>query len=240
MYGVTSNKKHLKNARIRLNVLYNKIPSTKGCMEHISKSETEGGCNAWCCRQNNPQVLYVEFLNTWKNVSANWTDEQVLFLLEKCLRKYLFPEMDRGCVFLDKDKNICSQHETRPLSCRTYGIEPEEEFKPKYERLKIIYPETKYQCNLVKTENEEIVTKKNIDNWWLELCSIEMSIGINKENISDKFGGSYRTYNDHLLIHFFGEKVMEDLTTLRLDPLSSLKEATIKGILSSIKKFKER
>ena len=56
LYSVTLKKE--KEARVSLNVLYSKIPDTKGCMEHIGKPESEGGCGAWFFRMQTPQVLY--------------------------------------------------------------------------------------------------------------------------------------------------------------------------------------
>lgn len=239
MYGSSANRKKMKESRERLDILYAKIPDTKGCLENNIKIEAEGGCGSWCCFLQTPQVLYTEFLNTWNNVSHNWNDIKFELLIERCLRKYLFPNKDKSCVFINKENSLCDQHTTRPLNCRIYGITPEEEFKPRYERLKVIYPEARNQCNLVSTVNGEKVTIKDTDNWWLELCSIEMSIGIKKELITDASGGSYRTYHDHILIHILGEAGMEKLSELRVKGSPNEKEHTIINIINAMKKFKE-
>lgn len=240
MYGATTDKKKLKSSREKLNILYSKIPSTKGCLEHIAKPESDGGCGAWCCKTQNPQVLYSEFLNSWNHVSHSWTDEQIAVLIENCLRKYLFPNKDKGCVFLDKSKNLCSQHETRPFNCRTYGIIPEEEFKPRYERLKVIYPDARDQCNLVSTNNGHKVTTEDMDRWWLELNGIEYGIGIKKELVNDQPQGSYRTYHDHILIHVLGDAGMENLSQLRKTGQPQEKEHTIIRVMDALRKFKEK
>ena len=109
MYGITDNKRKLKEARERLNVLYSKIPDTKGCMQN-NRPESEGGCGAWCCKTQTPQVLYTEFLNTWKSITKDWDDSSFEKLIEKCLRKYLFPNKDKSCVFIDMQTNKCLQH----------------------------------------------------------------------------------------------------------------------------------
>jgi hypothetical protein len=129
---------------------------------------------AWCCALQTPQVLYCEFLHTWQYIIRNFTHLQISSLVEKCLRKYLYDNSEKACVFFDKDNKICSQHESRPYNCRIYGITPDEEFVPRYEKLKVIYPDIKPQCNLVSTVNGEAVSKKDIDNWWIELRSIEL------------------------------------------------------------------
>lgn len=231
--------KKIKQAKISLNVLYNKIPNTKGCLENIAKPHEQGGCGAWCCRLQTPQVLYSEFLNTWNYIVSSFSDLDFESLLERCLRKYLYPNDDKGCVFLNKETNKCSQHETRPFNCRIYGITPEEEFKPRYERLKVIYPDIKEQCNLVSTTDGRNVTKKDIDNWWLELKSIEIRMGIKNDLINDSFGGSYRTYHDHVLIHILGEQNLSNLSNIRMNGSKLDKERTIQKMMLVLKSFKE-
>lgn len=238
MYGATNDKNRIKESSARLETLYNRIPDTKGCMDHIDKSEADGGCGAWCCKTQNPQVLYSEFLNTWSMITSTWEDSKIESLVEKCLRRYLFSDKYKGCSFLDTDTNKCSQHSTRPFNCRTYGIIPEEEFKPRYERLKVLYPDSRNQCNLVSTVNGEAVTKRDMDSWWLEMNAIEMSLGIKKDLVTDAPGGSYRTYHDHILIHLLGEKGMQDLSELREKGEDKWKNFAIKNILIAMKKFR--
>lgn len=239
MYGTTDNKRKLKEAKERLNILYSKIPDTKGCMQN-NRPESEGGCGSWCCKTQTPQVLYTEFLNTWKNITKDWDDSSFEKLIEKCLRKYLFPNKDKSCVFINMQTNKCLQHETRPFNCRIYGITPEEEFKPRYERLKVIYPDARDQCHLVSTIDGKTVTTRDTNNWWLEINAIEMSIGIKKETITDAPGGCYRTYHDHILIHILGDKGMEQLSLLREKGNPNEKEHTIIRVMKAVKLFREK
>jgi hypothetical protein len=39
-------KSKISTASQKLDILYNKIPATKGCMENINKNPADGGC---CC-----------------------------------------------------------------------------------------------------------------------------------------------------------------------------------------------
>lgn len=237
MYGATNQKNKLNAAKQQLVVLYDKIPSTKGCMENINKDTASGGCGAWCCSTQTPQVLYIEFLHSWDYVVRHFSLTQISSLVERCLRKYLFESADKSCIYFDKSNKICSQHEARPYNCRIYGITPDEEFKPRFERLKVLYPDIKPQCNLVTTTNDEVVSKKDIDNWWLELNSVEMSIGIKKELITDLPHGSYRTYHDHILLHILGEAGLEYLTYMRLSSTATEKEQAIKNTIKAFLKF---
>jgi len=234
MYGSKNDTKTLKKSRQLLKELYAKIPETKGCLENINK---ENGCMGWCCSCQTPQVLYSEFLNTWNYVVHNCDNDKILNLIGRCLRSYLFGNKEKACVFWDKETKLCSQHETRCYNCRIYGITPEEEFKPRYERLKVIYPDIKPQCTLVKTESGKEVTKQDIDKWWEYLKFIEMSIGISRDLIHDDIDGSYRTYHDHILIHVLGDDGMEYLSKVRQTNDLLIKENVYKDVMSSMVKF---
>jgi Fe-S-cluster containining protein len=232
--SATTSKK-LNEANKRLVVLYEKIPSTKGCLENIYAEKNP--CKAWCCEQQNPQLLYVEFYNAWSHMLATWCNEDILQIIDASLKTYLSENAVKGCVFFDDNRRLCRIHERRPYNCRIYGITPDDEFKPRYEKLKVIYPHIRYQCNLVSTQNNNPVTKNNIENWWLELKSIEMGAGIKIADIHDDVGGSYRTFYDHILLHLLGEAGMEYLTYARLNFSATQKTEVVKKSLEQIKKF---
>ena len=233
MYGSTKDKDCIRDALAILDYAYSKIPSTKGCMEHINKPESEGGCGAICCQVQNPSVLYIEFINTWNYVKENWNNDEIGNLIKFSLKNYLSENFVKGCVFFDKSSRMCSQHLSRPFSCRTYGIVPDEEFRPRYERLKIINPDVMDQCKLVDTEDGSIVTKKNTDDWWEKAIQAEKKIGIKEEFITDKPHGSYRTYHDHILIHIFGEEHLNKLSLIRVHFSDDEKNKIIDQMLSA-------
>lgn len=240
MYGCTQDKKRIENAIKSLEYAYSKIPDTKGCLHHISLDEKDGGCGAWCCQLMNPSVLYVEFLNSWNHVVSNWSDEQIGNLIEASLRNYIFDKKTKGCVFFDKKTKMCSQHSTRPYSCRVYGIVPDEEFKPRYERLKVINPEIRYQCNLVETEDGSEVTTKKTDEWWNEVRRLERALGIEDNYITDEPHGSYRTYHDHILIHLFGEEYLYQLSLIRVHMDNEQKESIVNQMMLVYRQMKEK
>jgi Fe-S-cluster containining protein len=239
-YGVVHDNTKMSKAREKLRDLYKKMPSTKGCLENNSKPESEGGCGSWCCEQQSPSVWYVEFLNAWNNITQNWTDEQVVGLIERSLRNYLFPNKTRGCVFWDKESKLCQHHNVRPYNCRIYGIEPEEEFNDRLVRLKVIYPNAKNQCNLVSTENGQPVTSKHIKQWWASLKGIEVSIGVPLESLHDNMEGSYRHYHDHILLHMFDDDLMEKLSILRVEGDPMQKEMCIRSVLDGLVEFSKK
>ena len=236
MYNATTDKNILDNSISKLNEIYNSIPDTKGCLEWIKKEEKDGGCGAWCCSKQYPQVLYIEFKNIWNFVINNWGKERFLALIESSLMAYLIDEHRMACVFWNKNDKTCQCHQYRPFNCRVYGILPEEEFKPRYEKLKILYPNTRDQCNLISTVNGEKVTKDQVDLWWKQICEVETSIGIHPGFIHDELGGSYRTFYEHVLLETMGEQGMEMLSKMRIEYSNEEKLESIKMCISSLSK----
>ena len=237
----TKKDKQILDAFSRLEKLYSGIPDTQGCMEHINKPKEEGGCGGWCCQFQNPAVVQVEWLHTWKYVLKNFTFEQIMHLIERAIRTYLSSRPTKGCIFFDKESKLCTIHEVRPFNCRIYGITPEEEIKPRIERLKILYKGrvdavVRDQCNLVSTVDGKKVTTEMTSSWWSKLIEIEKSIGIKGKDINDSGSGTYMTYHDHLLIHIMPDFVMKQLGILRLHGENHEKETAIKGIIDGFRK----
>ena len=181
--AVHTKEKAYKKAFVAVEKLYEEIPDTRGCMEHINKDPSCGGCGGNCCKFQNPQLLYIEFMRTWKYVLDTFSKEQQVELIEKVLKNYLSNVPTKGCIFWNKETKLCGQHKTRPLACYLYGITPDEEFAPKYERLKQYYANDPAavimdQCKLVSTIDGRKLTMKDTDGWWHRLVNIEKSIGI--------------------------------------------------------------
>jgi len=202
----------------RLSNLYNLLPKTKGCMENICTGEC---CKAECCRFQTPQLLYCEFLKIWKYINKKWDNKIVLDLFEKCMKNAVDSSPSKGCVFFDDKTYLCLIHKVRSLSCRVYGITPPEEFNPRYERLKEYYKKfpgsiLKPQCTLVSTEDNSLVTIEKTSEWWNQLVEIEEKLGINKNNINDREGGSYRSPHDHILLYTMPDNILNALSGIKL------------------------
>ena len=219
----------LKKSRKDLKNLYSSIPETSGCMENIAK---ENGCGAKCCEYQNPQVMYVEFLNTWNYVIHNWKKDQVVDIVIKSMRMYLENKPTKGCVFWDSKTKLCTQHQSRPYNCRVYSQTPEEEFKPRYERLKVLYEKNPDaiimdQCKLTSTIGNK-PTVDGLNDIFRELNSIEQDIGIPVSLIHDGDGGSYRTYHDHILLEMGSGPFLGRMNKLRESGTEEEKEAFLK------------
>lgn len=226
-------------ARKKLERVYKRIPETTGCLENINK---EGGCGAWCCSVQAPQVLYVEFLHCWDIVLRTWKMEDIVDLVRRSLQTYLSNKPTKGCIFFNTGTKLCNQHTTRPFSCRCYGIIPDEEFQSRYEQVKEMLKDkpdadVRMQCDLVNTADGSQVKTVHTDIWWDMLIKVEMSIGVPRQAIHDRFGGSYRTYHDHLILHLFTESVMPNLSVIRIQGTNEEKESAIEKLIDH---FKER
>lgn len=227
----------LKDSRKQLRNLYAEIPETKGCMDNINK---EGGCGAWCCREQNPQVMYVEFLNTWNSILNGQPTDKIASLVIKAVRVYLDESPTKGCMMWDKNSKQCTIHSTRPMNCRMYGQIPEEEFKPRFERLKVLYadkPEVviRDQCNLVESVGKK-PTVEDSDKWMTELDRIENFIGIPASFRNDGMGGSYRTFHDHILLRLCGLGFWQQISNLRLSGTKDDKEKFVKDLVERMRK----
>jgi Fe-S-cluster containining protein len=226
----------------KLNILYNKIPNTIGCKDNISKAD---GCGAWCCQKQNPHVLNCEFNNTFNFVMNNDNKDEIVLFFKKALESYFSEDIVKGCIFWNSSTKLCSIHNHRPFNCRIYGITPEEQIKPRIEKLRVFYQDKdgnlfKDQCNLVKTEDGSTVTVKNVDEWWEELKSIEKSLGIPDSDIHDNQGGSYRTFYEYFILSVCDEVTQEKIGQLKREKnkekINQLIDLLVNGFNKAIKK----
>ena len=225
--------KQLQHIREKLADVYSRLPKTKGCMENIT---AEGGCGAWCCQTQNPQVLEVEFANSWNWVNQTLSREEAIALIARALKNFLSNKVSKGCIFFDYDKKMCLQHTFRPYACRIYGIMPEEEWKPRYEQLKVLNNDAKPQCDLVSTESGEPFTKNLSDTFWKQIVNVEAASGVPHRRINDKQGGTYRTFHDHLIQSLYGSQpqVMRELAKMRLNATEEEKERFVRTVIGRL------
>lgn len=218
--------------------VYSQMPQTVGCLENINKSKEEGGCGGWCCRQQSCQVLYCEFINTWRYILKFWSINDTVDVIERSVRNYLSQDVAKGCVFFDREKKLCKIYKTRSFNCRIYSIIPVEEFNARMKRLITEYKDRfdvvlRDQCNLVKTKDGKDVTAEDTDKWWRELNKVEALL-VPKDLINDKAEGSYRTYHDHILLQLFHPNTLMDLTQVRLHGTQQEKENAINTLIKSV------
>lgn len=224
----------------KINEVYSQIPETNGCLEYINKPKESGGCEGRCCLYQNPSVLYIEFMNTWKYIMKKYDIEDILMIIESAVRTYLSDLPTKGCILFDKEKKICTQHEARPYNCRLYSQVPDEEFKPRYEALKVLQQRdfrviAMPQCGLTKTVGERPTIDQS-NEWWNRMMEIESECGIPKDQITDDQMGTYRTYHDHIVLHIFPDDILESLTKIKLSGNIHDKEICVLNTMSWFKR----
>lgn len=231
MFQKKISKERLRDLKKQLKGLYSSIPETQGCAEHI------GNCRAWCCEVQNPQFLYVEFLNVWDHVQNTTSYDTFIEFIAKCMRTYMDTSITKGCVLFDSVSRKCTCHSVRPFNCRMYGQIPRDEFQSRYEKLKVLYPDVDYrnQCDLVKTVGAP-VTKAESDRWFKELNEIEAKAVVDKKMIHDNEGGSYRTFFDHVLLKLFPPDLLYEMTGWRTHGTPEQKERFVQKIIEKMRK----
>jgi len=239
MYGISEfSSKDIQNKfhslSEDLNSVYDSLPETVGCKDNIAKKEDS--CGAWCCREQSPSVWFVEFLNSLTNHIFKMSVDDFIELIQKCLRKYLLIDKGNGCVMWDRDTKSCTHHNTRPINCRFYGVTPEEEFKPRYDRLKVLNNDIKPQCNLIKLKSgEKFMSKELIDSSFDFIKDLEERIGVPSHFLNDSQGGSYRSYHEHILVWILGEDKMCDMSVVRSSNSIVVKKKLIITICENLK-----
>ncbi len=227
-YYIDISQSNLEGPFISLKILHEGMPVTSGCEKC---KEVNGDEFDWCCKTQSPSMYYVEFLKIFKEMGENWTDQQKTDVLLRSVRNYLDNAINKGCVFYD---NGCTVYNSRPLSCRLYGVIPKETWDKRWETLKKRQGDkfdSRPQCSLVSSERE--ITPELEDKWLQHTRECEERIGMPKQTIDlhDEAGGSYRTPHDHLVLELLGEEVLAMLTKVRMtNPSKEDIELTIEKI----------
>jgi len=213
-FSVESVILRLKQLETSIGDIYESLPNTVGCMQSIE--DKTNSCGAWCCDEQSPSVWFCEFLNTLTSFIFRMDPNDFSKMIEMCLKKYLLIYKGNGCVFWDSDTKLCKQHKTRPINCYFYGVTPQEDFEPRYERLKVLNNEVKPQCDRISLEDGAVcMSKELIDVSFDKMKKIDGEIGVPEHFLNDDQGGSYRSYSEHILLWLLGEDQMCNLSVIR-------------------------
>jgi Fe-S-cluster containining protein len=212
-YGISTLDANIRAPIVSLNVLYDQMPETYGCEKC---HEVNGADAIWCCRELHPSMYYVEFLNIWQEVQK-WNKDKRADVIVRSIRNHLIGEVEKGCIFWSGE---CLVYERRPLSCRIYGVIPEQSWNARIDTLKKRYGEDynpRPQCNLVSVKGD-VITKDQEDKWFKHTRNCELRIGMSPESVNahDDPQGSYRTFHDHILLELFDEEFLTKLSMIRL------------------------
>lgn len=212
-YGVDTSESNTLGPLMSLNILYNEMPATTGCGD-CAKINGEDNKD-WCCRKHNPSMYYCEFLKVFK-LFTTWSKSKRTEFILRAVKNYLSNSLSKGCIFY---KDGCQCYSARPLSCRLYGVIPQESWDRRHKILQDRYGDQfqpVQQCSLVKSKTP--VTVEMEHKWFLHTKKCEERLGVvpNAISLHDSGGGSYRTFHDHLLIELFPDSILSHLTKIRL------------------------
>ena len=201
----------------------------KNVYEGSVNLETKMSCECVCCKVAMPQMNYSEFLqivtNIWGNFSAvekvNLINKSIEYYFKNDFEKWGIQSLVKPCMLQD-DHDLCKVYSDRPLSCRLFGIWPEEEYEKRVEKFAKAYGQYGLekedlplfsQCQLVeRVDASKEINMKVIEGLYAALDNIDKKVGdFSDLQVSQKI--NYRTFHDWIMFKVFGEKWLSDLTS---------------------------
>jgi Fe-S-cluster containining protein len=214
--------------------------------------ETRMSCECVCCKIAMPQMNYCEFLQNITEIWNTWTIDNKVTLIERSLEyffkndfeKWGIQSLVKPCMLQDKNGK-CTCYESRPLSCRLYGIWPKDEYESRVSRFAKAYE--KYgltredlplfnQCPLVeRVDTTKELSMEIISQLYAKLDKIDKTIGEFSElEISQKH--NYRTFHDWLMFKVFGTDWLSMLTSFMMAANKAQLEAQLFELKYAVKK----
>jgi Fe-S-cluster containining protein len=180
-----------------------------------------------------PQINYSEFVQIATRVWKEKSHAEILDII--CTSLEYFFRYDYGkwgqdalvkpCMLLNED-GMCTVYEDRPLSCRMYGIWPEDMYNERVDKFAESYKE-KYglkreelplakQCPLVTRKSEDSpLTREVIEGLYKQLDELDKTTG-DFSDVQVRQKENYRTFHDWLLLKILGEDWLSQLTAFIL------------------------
>ena len=218
-------KNRKKNLKEKLGSIYGSVDlSTVGCEIAI--------CKCACCNVAMPQMNYSEFVQLATELWDKSTDsskkdiicKSVEYFFKNEYEKWGMESLVKPCQFVDP-VGRCTVYETRPLSCRAYGLWPEEEYEKRVDRFEELYKEhgltrddlpLAKQCKMIRrADGSTELTMAEFDKLFGQLDDLDKKIG-NFSNLQVKNKENYRAFHDWLLLKVFGEDWLTMLTNFMM------------------------
>lgn len=211
-----SKKKLVKKIRAKTP---NKIVSLKEKLQavynYISLDTTCPG-HCVCCNVACPQMNYSEFLVILDKIYNDCPKYTRLNILKTSIKYFFSQSIVKPCPLLDGTH--CSVYKDRPLSCRMYGLWPEDAYEERVSKfmeatgMKREEIPLNTQCKYVKRVDEsKPLTKEVIDGLYQAINDIDISIEkYTEEQVSKKY--NQRTWHDWFMVTVFGENNLADMS----------------------------
>ena len=234
-------KNRRKNLKEKLDNIYNSVDlSTTGCEIAI--------CRCACCKVAMPQMNYSEFVQLatelWENSTSERKKEIICTSIEYFFRneyeKWGMDSLIKPCQFVGK-YGQCTVYKSRPLSCRTYGLWPEEEYERRVDKFEEAYkkhgltrndlPLAK-QCKMIRrADGSTELSMDELNSLFKQIDDLDKKVG-NFSNLQVKNKENYRAFHDWLLLKVFGEDWLTMLTTYMMS-------ATKEQMLDQVEQLKK-
>lgn len=197
--------------------------------DHVSL-ETTMTCSCNCCKVAMPQINYSEFVQIVTEVWQEFSMQEKVDIICTSVEYFFRNEFEKWgkdifykpCMFLDKETNLCKIYESRPLSCRAFGLWPEDEYNRRVDKFEKAYSEyglkredlpLHKQCDKVERIDKSIpLDTEMIESLYARLDNLDKKIG-DFSDVQIKGRENYRTFHDWLLLKIFGESWLIDLSS---------------------------
>jgi Fe-S-cluster containining protein len=159
---------------------------------------------------------YSEFLIIVNRIYDKFAKEKRMEILKKSIKYFFSNSLVKPCPLLDGKK--CSIYEVRPLSCRMFGLWPEDVYEERVQRFVKVSGLQKHeiplntQCKYVKRIDEsQPLTKEVIEKMYDDLNGLDAGVGnFTKEQVEKRY--NQRTWHDWFMVNVFGENNLSDLS----------------------------
>jgi len=227
-YNITPTYDTVSPLVMKLAKIYSRVPETKCCGSGV------------CCKTGCPHMYYSEFLNLWLDVEemdSQYRAEVIFRSLKNYLDESVVKPCPLYCEGADGRIKGCLCYERRPYNCRFYGVIPDEEYEKRVDGFEKTFGRKAMKKNPLRTQCQDVeitdgclVNPGYIDDIADEIETLDIELGIRQTLVKSK--QSSRTLHDFVMLTYFGERKMVDLTEIRVNS----SEETKKGFLEEMKK----
>jgi Fe-S-cluster containining protein len=207
----------------------------------------QGRCE--CCKTAMPQMNYCEFCqladDIWRTTSRSEQIRLICSSIEYFFRnefeKWGKESLIKPCLLLAEDGK-CRFYQSRPLSCRMYGLWPEATYNARVDKFEKAYdgllkreelPLNK-QCPYVKRVDETVpLTDELISHLYKQLDELDKKVG-DYTDLKIEQKENYRTFHDWLLLKIFGEGWLVNLTQFMMGATRPVIEEQISAIKKAV------
>jgi Fe-S-cluster containining protein len=185
----------------------------------------QGSCA--CCKVAMPQLNYCEFIQLlnkiWNKETLTYKIDTICTAIEYFFKhdfeKWGMESLVKPCMFVEED-GTCRNYSDRPLSCRLYGLWPEDEYNRRVDKFEKAYEglltreelPLNTQCpNVKRVDDSEELTIEIINSLYAILDRLDLRMQrFTESQVKNK--ENYRAFHDWFLYIFFGEEWLSTMT----------------------------